>query len=220
MIYSIYPGLKDYTIVLASSSPRRKELLEKIGLEFQVKASNFAEDLNKSNYSPIDYCQKTAYLKTLDVYDRIKVISSKQSINVKDITKPLIIIGSDTVILKDDKILEKPKDKSNALTMLTSLSGSTHQVITCLCLIVREDSEFEEIKEYQKINKTEVNFDCIDEKEITAYINTEDPLDKAGGYGIQGPASIFIKEIKGDYYGVMGFPLNTFYTMLKEVFKK
>ncbi|HEY8364649.1 MAG TPA: Maf family protein [Haloplasmataceae bacterium] len=181
-------------IILASKSPRRKELLKYITTDFITVVSNIDEKYD-TNLSPQDIVLFLSQSKA-------KVIS-------KDYPND-IVIGCDTIVSLDNLILEKPVDKEDAFKMLKTLSNKTHQVYTGVTIIYNNiiDSFYQ---------KTEVTFYPLSDEEITKYINTKEPFDKAGAYGIQGFGSKFIKEIHGDYFTVVGLPIGELYQRLKKI---
>jgi septum formation protein len=184
--------------VLASASERRQELLKRIIDQFEIIVSNFDED-------SVDFdgdCE--AYVKKL-AFEKAREVSEK-------LNKESIIIGCDTVVYQDGKILGKPKDRAHAYDMLRSLSGSSHMVYSGIAVINTYDNEVK-----TQAVCTEVYFSKLSEKQIEDYINSGDPLDKAGSYGIQSNAGVFVEKIHGDYYNVVGLPLNTLYYMLREM---
>lgn len=179
-------------IILASKSPRRSELLALAKIDFIVKVSNQPEEV-LDNLSPEQIAKHIALTKAKAV--------------IGD-TPNDIIIGADTIVVVDDVILGKPRDKQEAFSMLKRLSGKTHQVITGVAIIngVKIES-FTEV--------TDVTFYPMTDSEIVDYIESEEVFDKAGSYAIQGLACKYIKEIKGDYYNVMGLPVARLYQYLK-----
>jgi len=180
-------------IILASASPRRKEILELADLKFDVMPSDAQEITTKT--APNEVVMELASLKAKDIYKK----SEKQS----------MIVGADTVVAYQGQILGKPTDEADAKRMLTMLSGQTHEVYTGVCVI--EDGKTKTFYE-----ETKVTFYEISDEQIDHYIKTEEPMDKAGSYGIQGKAAVFIKGIEGDYYNVVGFPIARF---LQEITK-
>ena len=159
-------------IILASASPRRREILENLGLEFEIKISNADESCDIKN--PCELVCELSKRKAEATAAMLKECGN--------LTKDTLIIGSDSVVYCDGKILGKPKNRENAFEMLTSLSGTTHSVISGLCLIYDDKV----ITDYEK---TDVFFDEISEKEINDYISSGECDDKAGAYAIQGKAS-------------------------------
>ena len=174
-------------IILASGSPRRKEILQLADLDFDVMPSNAEEITTKT--APHEVVMELASIKAQDIYKQ----SDKQS----------MVVGADTVVAYQGQILGKPSDKEDAKRMLSMLSDQTHEVYTGVCVI--EDGHVKTFYE-----ETKVTFYEISEDEIDRYIKTGEPMDKAGSYGIQGKAAVFIKGIKGDYYNVVGFPIARF----------
>ncbi len=183
--------------ILASASPRRQELLLRILPEFKIKVSDFNEDLIKYDGDPKSYVKRLAL-------EKAKAISHSFS-------KDTYILGADTVVYFQGEILEKPKDRHDAYHMIKSMQGNTHQVYSGIALIQGENA----IKETLAI-ETEVLFAPMDEREIQTYLDTDEWRDKAGGYGIQGFAARYITGIHGDYYNVMGLPLQELYKVLKK----
>ena len=180
-------------IILASASPRRKEILELADLKFDVMPSDAQEITTKT--APNEVVMELASIKAKDIYKK----SEKQS----------MVVGADTVVAYQGQILGKPADEADAKRMLTMLSGQTHEVYTGVCVI--EDGKTKTLYE-----ETKVTFYEISDEQIDRYIKTGEPMDKAGSYGIQGKAAVFIKGIEGDYYNVVGFPIARF---LQEITK-
>ena len=180
-------------IILASASPRRKEILELADLKFDVMPSDAQEITTKT--APNEVVMELASIKAKDIYKK----SEKQS----------MVVGADTVVAYQGQILGKPADEADAKRMLTMLSGQTHEVYTGVCVI--EDGKTKTFYE-----ETKVTFYEISDEQIDRYIKTGEPMDKAGSYGIQGKAAVFIKGIEGDYYNVVGFPIARF---LQEITK-
>ncbi len=180
-------------IILASASPRRKEILELADLKFDIMPSDAQEITTKT--VPNEVVMELASIKAKDIYEK----SEKQS----------MVVGADTVVAYQGQILGKPADKADAKRMLTMLSGQTHEVYTGVCVI--EDGKTKTFYE-----ETKVTFYEISDEQIDHYIKTGEPMDKAGSYGIQGKAAVFIKGIEGDYYNVVGFPIARF---LQEITK-
>lgn len=175
-----------YKIVLASGSPRRKEILEKFKLDTVVVNSGYDEKESPGE-NPIQITMSHAFNKALNV--------SKDYIDS-------VVIGADTIVVYNDRILGKPKDESNAYEILNLLSGNIHEVITGIALI-------QEIKKIKIIDYeiTKVKFRKLDSKRILNYIKTGEPLDKAGAYGIQGLGELMVEKIDGCYSNVVGLPL-------------
>lgn len=186
----------NHSVVLASASPRRKELLSLIIDDFEVIVSD-AEEVLREN---------------CDIQQEILRFAKEKAVDVLQKTQGnCCVIGSDTMVILEGRPMGKPKDKEQAYEMLKALSGNTHEVMTAVCVVCSDGLEANEII------KTQVTFNDMTHEEIEGYIATGEPMDKAGAYGIQGKGAPFIKGIEGDYYSVMGLPVSTLYGMLKEL---
>ena len=175
-------------IILASASPRRKELLELINVKFKIQASNIDEILDDR----------------LNLEDKIEDLSYQKASSIADtVSGDFLVIGADTVVEIDGEILGKPKDKADAKRMLQLLSGKDHQVITAICLIPTNDKN-NSVKTHEK---TKVKFIQLTEEQIDKYIESGEPMDKAGAYAIQGLGVMFVKSISGCYTNVVGLPI-------------
>ena len=172
-------------LILASKSPRRKELLKQIGVPFVVVVSD-AEEVSGNSWTPAALVVENAKRKARAVAEKYP-------------DSP--VLGADTVVSSEGKIFGKPKDKDEARKMLTALSGKMHEVTTGLALINRNEIRTTNVT-------TKVFFDTMTKADIDAYIATEEPMDKAGAYTIQGKAARFIEKIEGSYSNVVGLPLN------------
>ena len=179
-------------LVLASASPRRQELIQLLGLRAEIHPSGIAEDVTEADPSLL--VQKLAFRKAEDV--------------AKQYPKDYLVVGADTVVFFENRILGKPKNEEDAYRMLSALSGRTHQVYTGVSLHFQG-------KKMGFYEKTEVQFARLTKREIWDYIESKEPMDKAGAYGIQGRFAPFVKGIAGDYYNVMGLPLARLYQALK-----
>jgi septum formation protein len=186
-------------LVLASSSPRRQELLHKAGFEFEVRPSG-AEEVRRSSESAEDFARRAALEKSLGV----AVFSPPES----------LVLGADTVVVINGLILGKPSGPDDAARMLRLLSGATHRVVTGVCL-VRAPRQIEAVAH----ETTTVKFRHLEEEEIQDYVRCGEPLDKAGAYGIQGLASRFVTRIEGCYFNVVGLPIPLLYDLLKPFLK-
>lgn len=187
------------TITLASSSPRRRNLLELIGLRFEVRPAEVNEEY-ETQWSPPEI---------------VTNLSSRKAKRVAEEVENGLVIGADTVVARGDRILGKPEDPGHARRMLKELSGSTHEVYTGLTLVNRRDRE-NISRPLSFYECTKVTFGEIDYEAIRTYVASGRPMDKAGAYGIQDPTgALFVKKICGDYYSVVGFPLHAFYVNLK-----
>ena len=176
-------------VILASKSPRRVEILEKIVKEFEVVQSNFDENT-------IDFKG--------DIEKYVKDLSRNKAIEVsKRLNEPSIVIAADTVVFQNGKVLEKPKNEEDAFSMLSSLSGNTHKVYSGVCIVNTENLDIESF-----VCETKVKFSKLTDDQIDRYIESKEPMDKAGAYGIQGLGGVFVEKIDGCYYNVMGLPIN------------
>ncbi|CAH3125348.1 unnamed protein product [Pocillopora meandrina] len=207
MLEPLLEVLSAQRVILASSSPRRCEILRKIGLKFEVIPSRFEETLDKTAFKyPFEYVLENSRQKALEVAGRV---------NKSD--KPTLIIGSDTVVVLDEVILEKPKDKENAYSMLKSLSGKDHAVFSGVTLLQREGAKEPCITQFYE--ETLVSFGTLTDEVIQAYIATGEPIARTGlKYGIQGIGGTLVKSIHGDYFNVMGFPLYHFCVQMRKLY--
>lgn len=190
--------------ILASASARRKYLLEKIGIPFTSVESNLDEQAEvEIKNSPYEWVKAVAAKKGHAVFEKINVETDT------------VIISADTIVTDMGKILHRPKTKDEAREMLASISGRKHTVYTGLTLIfVGADGKIENEENF--VDATDVYMHNLTDEEIEAYISTDEPYDKAGGYGIQGKGSLLIEKIYGDYYTVVGLPLAILYRGLKK----
>ena len=185
-------------IILASSSPRRKELMESLNIPFEIKVKSVDERFtgNKSIY---EESMEIAKRKAMAIYE--------------DISDDVIVIGSDTIVLYNNQIYGKPKDYQDAVRMLKDFSNHTHEVLSSLCLLVRKDG-----KEYVELtyDTCQVEIDKMDDSEIDDWINNNDVYTKAGAYAIQEGFGKYVKRIDGDYFTIVGFPIHKVYNLLKK----
>ena len=198
-------------IVLASASPRRKELLEKIGMEFEICPANGEEMITKE--APSDVVLELSRQKAEEVASAILMYN----VSHPDLVTPqdILVIGADTVVAYEGKILGKPVDEADAKGTLSMLSGHTHSVFTGVTLVFIDKSG--RTGEHDFYEKTDVEFYPMTEEEIDRYVLSGEPMDKAGSYGIQGAFAAFVKEIKGDYNNVVGLPVAKLYQELKKL---
>ncbi|MBQ6845416.1 MAG: septum formation inhibitor Maf [Agathobacter sp.] len=198
-------------IILASQSPRRKELLEQIGLEFEICPAKGEEMITKT--VPEEVVMELSKQKA----EEVAAMVSSYNETHKDITTPsdILVIGADTVVAFNGKILGKPKDEADAKEMLMMLSGNTHSVFTGVTLVLIDKSG--RVGELVFYEKTNVKMHEMSEAEIDRYIATGEPMDKAGSYGIQGKCAIYIEKIDGDYNNVVGLPITRIYQELKKI---
>lgn len=218
-------------LVLASGSQRRRELLTMCGYDYEIIVSNADETIDEND--PESFVRALSFRKAKEVFDRLFAAGWRD----------FAVIGSDTVVAfqKDGEtkpvIIGKPKDAEDAVRILSMLSGKTHRVFTGVSVIadipdenaaaqcsIREKAEIQtecSIRKKEEIQTecsiTEVTFETLSPDEITDYVNSGDPLDKAGSYGIQGPFGMFVREIRGNYFTVIGMPIPVLYKMLKKI---
>ena len=218
-------------LVLASGSQRRRELLTMCGYDYEIIVSNADETIDEND--PESFVRALSFRKAKDVFDRLFAAGRRD----------FAVIGSDTVVAFQKEgeakpvIIGKPKDAKDAVRILSMLSGKTHRVFTGVSVIadipdenaaaqcsIREKAEIQtecSIQEKEEIQTecsiTEVTFETLSPDEITDYVNSGDPLDKAGSYGIQGPFGMFVREIRGNYFTVIGMPIPVLYKMLKKI---
>jgi len=191
-----------YKVILASASPRRYEILNNIDMVFSVVKSDVDESVVKYNgISPGLYVQELAMIKAGDVAQ--KTVSPDDT----------LIIGADTVVVSENKILGKPSDEINAFEMIKSLSGKTHQVYTGFSIVRKSDGMIVCGHEC-----TDVTFCQLSDDEIQEYISSGEPMDKAGGYGIQGKGVMLVESISGDYFNVVGLPVRRLIETMKTEF--
>ena len=193
-------------IVLGSASPRRRELLQQIGLEFSVITSDCEESITKT--TPEEVVQELSLMKAKDVFSKIK-----REDRVLD-TSEVLVIGADTIVALEGEILGKPHSKENAISMLNHLQGKTHQVYTSVSFVWEENGE---ILAHTFFECTEVEVLPMTKEEIAYYVNLDTCMDKAGAYGIQNEFACYVKGIKGDYNNVVGLPIGRVYQELKQL---
>ena len=182
-------------IILASASPRRKELLEKIGLKFEVDASNCVEEVDPA-LEPDELTRRISLTKAKSVAPRYK---------------DALIIAADTIGVIGKKLLGKPHTADEARKMLAQISGKSHEVITGFTVLDTTTN-----KVFSGTVNTKVYIKKLTRHEIAAYVRTGEPMDKAGAYGIQGLGAVIVEKIEGDYYNVVGLPLSALAEVLKE----
>lgn len=218
-------------LVLASGSQRRRELLTMCGYDYEIIVSNADETIDEND--PESFVRALSFRKAKEVFDRLSAAGRRD----------FAVIGSDTVVAFQKEggtkpvIIGKPKDAKDAVRILSMLSGKTHRVFTGVSVIadipdenataqcsIRKKEEIQtecSIQEKAEIQTecsiTEVTFETLSPDEIADYVNSGDPLDKAGSYGIQGPFGMFVREIRGNYFTVIGMPIPVLYKMLKKI---
>jgi septum formation protein len=205
-----------FRLILASASPRRRELLTQAGYVFDIEAADIDETPH-SNESPAAYVKRLAEEKAQAILARQSThhrrpgapsMTARSSwVGSNDL--PLIVLGADTTVVADNEILAKPDDAAHAKRMLRKLSGRTHEVLTGIAVATRAGT-------ISDVETTEVVFSEIPEAELDRYCATHEPLDKAGAYGIQGYAARWIPRIEGDYFNVMGLPIARVVSLIDE----
>lgn len=185
-------------VILASQSPRRAALLDLAKIDFEVMPSRYEEKM-KSGMNIEEQAKELAYGKALDVFENTQ----------GDRT----IIGADTIVVKNNKVYGKPKDRSDAIRMLRELQGDYHIVYTSLSILIEYHEEY---KEYKELCKNIIQVAPMTDAEIIEYVDTETPYDKAGAYAIQSCFSKYIEKIDGNYMSVIGLPIDKVYKILKE----
>lgn len=185
-------------LYLASQSPRRRELLQQIGVLHQVVSADVVE-IPRTQESPSDYVQRLAREKAEAGLASVKRLA----------LAPKPVLGADTIVTINNEILEKPRDAEHAANMLRKLAGTTHQVMTAVAMIVEQTCRI-------KLSVTDVVFRPLSEQEIAAYWASGEPCDKAGGYAIQGLGAVFVQQIRGSYTGVVGLPIEQTVLLLDE----
>lgn len=180
-------------LILASGSPRRKDLLHQIGLQFEIIPSNIEENISETD--PLQLVKKLALLKAADVARRATGV----------------VIGADTIVVADNTILGKPISTEDAIGMLERLNGSQHQVATGVAIVDSNSG-----REWLAVEVTQVFFRKYSSAEILKYVASGEPMDKAGAYAIQGQGSLFVQKIEGCFFNVMGLPLLKTAQLLKE----
>jgi septum formation protein len=185
-------------IILASTSPRRKELLEREGIDFIVDASSIDETMDE----------------TLPIKERLCQLSKDKAEPIHHKYPQDIVIGADTIVSYKNEILGKPSDEQAAFETLKMLQGNTHQVYTGVTVLVKKNGKWEK---YSFAECTDVTFYPVTDEEIHEYIKSGEPMDKAGSYGIQGSFGIYVKEIHGEYTNVVGLPVGRLFYELKKL---
>lgn len=200
-------------IILASASPRRRELLTQMDLTFEVMPSKGEEVITKQ--CPSEVVMELAEQKAGEIARQFAdgAEDEQKADTVKD-GRGILVIGADTVVVKDGQILGKPKDEADAVRMLSMLQGTIHQVYTGVCLIKKSGGQ--EIC-HSFYEATDVEFYPMSEEEIRNYVATKEPMDKAGAYGIQGKCAVYIRGIQGDYNNVVGLPIARLYHELDKI---
>lgn len=197
-LIKMHVNRRNMKVILGSTSKRRQELMNLLKIPYEVMGSNEDEVYDKSK-NLYEQCLDIAYHKALNVYKRTE--------------GERIVIGSDTVVILDNKILGKPKDKEDAFRMVKELSGKKHEVVTSISVLVYKDGVYKEEKLYDIAT---VFVSAMSDEEINDWVNNHSVLDKAGAYAIQDEFGKFIERIEGDYYTIVGFPISKVYQILKK----
>lgn len=200
-------------IILASASPRRMELLEQIGLPFEVMTSHVEEQISSERPDMVVEelsCQKAEAVAEKLIFPHLACPEGSRE-------EGLLVIGADTVVALDGAILGKPVDREDAIAMLERLQGRGHEVYTGVTLLYRAAGALEWRKKCFH-ERSRVNFFPMTKAEISGYVKTGDPMDKAGAYGIQGCCARYISGIEGDYNNVVGLPVGRLYQEIKELY--
>lgn len=187
-------------IVLASASPRRRELMNQIGLEFQVEVSE--EEEHYASADPLEIVKELAEMKAENVLSKIDISDT-------------VVIGADTIVVLNDKIMGKPRNEQHAFEMLKNLQGKMHKVITGVAILNFDKAKTRTTTLHAVETKVYVH-DMSDE-EVWNYIKTKEPMDKAGAYGIQGRFAAHIERLEGDYFNVVGLPVSYIYQEIKRI---
>ncbi len=194
-------------LILASGSPRRRELLAQAGYAFRAQAADIVEDV-RAGEDPIGYVTRLARQKAEAVYAAVSTEAGRNAGPNAEAADGLVVLGADTSVIVDGLILGKPSDEEDAARILRMLSGRTHRVVTGVCVVTARGVQ-------TAAEVTAVKFLTLSEEEIRGYIATGEPMDKAGAYGIQGRAARWIPRIEGCYFNVMGLPLALVCTLLE-----
>lgn len=190
-------------LVLASTSPRRKDLLTALGLTFHVQPSTIDEVIDPE-LAPEQLVLNLAQQKTADVF---------ADLAQKSTTERLLVLGADTIVVLDGKFLGKPVDRAEAIAMLKRLSGRAHEVYTGVWLTVREVDG--KVSESHSCERSKVFFRRLDERELVAYVDTGEPMDKAGAYALQGIGAALIEKIEGSHTNIVGLPIPNVVSLLR-----
>jgi septum formation protein len=188
-------------IILASQSPRRKELLDLMGLKYEVIVSN-ADETFEEGLTIEEQSKRLGYIKAKAVFDKTE--------------GNRVVIGSDTMVLKDGKVYEKPKDREDAIKMLLELKNAKHTVLTSLAVLIEKDGRY---KEYIDVDKTDVYIKDMTQEEIENWVDKRKPYDLAGAYAVQSEFGVFVEKIEGNFFTVVGLPIHKLYDVIKSIDK-
>ena len=185
-------------VILASQSPRRKDLMDLLNIKYEIKVSN-ADETFEEGLTIEEQSKRLAYIKAKTIFDSTK--------------GDRIIIGSDTMVIKSGKIYGKPIDRQDAINMLKELKNAKHQVITSLCVLIQDGENYLESTDY---DIADVYIKDMTDDEIEKWVDEGNPLDKAGGYAIQSEFCVYVDRIDGNYTTVVGLPMHKLYDVIKE----
>lgn len=188
--------------ILASGSPRRKELLSFVIPQFEIIPA-VSEEVTRGN-EPSETVKELSFQKASEIFHKI----------LTDYTEDVVVIGADTIVSFNQRVLGKPKDRADAMNMIRSFQGQTHKVYTGVTVFYKKNGEASSHTFYEE---TSVDVEAMTDEEIASYVQTGEPDDKAGAYGVQGRFSIYIKGIAGDYYNVVGLPVARLYKEMKNL---
>ena len=188
--------------ILASGSPRRKELLSFVIPQFEIIPA-VSEEVTRGN-EPSEIVKELSFQKASEIFHKI----------LTDYTEDVVVIGADTIVSFNQRVLGKPKDRADAMNMIRSFQGQTHKVYTGVTVFYKKNGEASSHTFYEE---TSVDVEAMTDEEIASYVQTGEPDDKAGAYGVQGMFSIYIKGIAGDYYNVVGLPVARLYKEMKNL---
>ena len=188
--------MKSKKIVLASRSPRRKQMLDQIGLQFEIRESEYEEDMSAKS----------------DPYELVKFLALNKARDVAKHYDDTIIIGADTVVVLDNEVIGKPKDREEIRGLLRKFSGREHKVISGFAVIDTKNNI-----EVNDFGEASLLFRDLTDEEIDDYINCGDPIDVAGGYNMFAKAPVFLESIRGDFYSIIGLPLNKIFVELRKL---
>lgn len=187
-------------LILASGSQRRRELMSMCGYDYEIMVSNADESIDE--HDPKEFVAKLAERKATEVYERYSMLNGEKT--------EICVVGADTIVVYNDEIIGKPTDKEDAKRILKTLSGQTHMVYTGIAVVTAQGVQ-------REVSRSEVTFCTLTDAEISDYIRSGEPMDKAGAYGIQGPFGMFVERISGNYFTIIGMPLPVLYRMLKNI---
>jgi septum formation protein len=196
-------GQPNGKLILASSSPRRKDLLQALGLQFEIIPST-VEEIVDATISPELVVASLAKQKAQEVFDRLTASEPDQ---------PMLVLGADTIVVLHERFLGKPVDKNDACAMLTQLSGQKHEVFTGVCLVTALNGKK---KTWESVERSAVHFRPLGQIEIKAYVETGEPMDKAGAYALQEIGACLVERIEGSHTNIVGLPIPNVVSLLRQ----